>query len=181
MQNTEGRGLCPPAEQIPKSIAPVISKASATNPLQLPGRSALPCSHGQGRVWPSNWPSMRGAGSQPWLRTQKHNANSSHPIGPSRGHAAFKSLLSWEGGEKQYFRAPEQAGGRKGKASVLPGMRYGRGSICRSLPLLESAASSQHSDTNHRPHAPKRGLCTRCARWMLQFLMCHTGNRCLDK
>lgn len=42
MQNTEGRGLCPPAEQIPKSIAPVISKASATNALQLPGRSALP-------------------------------------------------------------------------------------------------------------------------------------------
>lgn len=114
MQDTEGRGLCPPAEQIPKSIAPVISKASATNPLQLPGRSALPCSHGQGRVWPPNWPSMRRAGSQLWLRTQKHNANSSHPIGPSRGHTAFKSLLSWEGGEKQYFRAPEQAGGRKG-------------------------------------------------------------------
>lgn len=47
MQNTERRGLCPPAEQIPKSIAPVISKASDTNPLQLPGRSASPVSVGR--------------------------------------------------------------------------------------------------------------------------------------
>lgn len=114
MQNTEGRGLCPPAEQIPKSIAPVISKASATNPLQLSGRSVLPVPMGREESGLLIGPAWRRVGSQPWLRTQKHNANSSHPIAPGRGHTAFMSLLSWEGGEKQYFRAPEQAGGRKG-------------------------------------------------------------------
>lgn len=104
--------MCLPAEQIPKSIAPVIGKASATNPLQLPGRSASPVPVGREESGLLIGPAWRRAGSQPWLRTQKHNASSSHPIGPGRGHTAFMSLLSWQGGEKQYFRAPG-AGRRK--------------------------------------------------------------------
>lgn len=103
--------MCLPAEQIPKSIAPVIGKASATNPLQLPGRSASPVPVGReesGLLWPS----MEESGIPAVAEDPKAQCKQlpSHRTRP--GPHCFHVIVVLAGWGKTVFQGP-RAGRRK--------------------------------------------------------------------
>lgn len=182
MQNTEGRGLCPPAEQIPKPIAPVIGKASATNPLQHP---ALPVPMGWGRVWPPNWPSMEESRIPAMTEDPKAQCKQlpSHRTQP--GPHCFHVIVVLGGWGKTIFQGPK-AGRRKERLLCFQACVMGKAASAGVLPSwslqLPHSTGTETTDPTSPNWVSLRGqMCSGDAPRAPFFPMCHTGNCCLEK